>query len=109
MQPEITPVGIAQAGPDQLRIDWKDGARSLYAVRALRLACRCAVCVEEMTGRPLLRGEDVPEDVRPVRISPVGRYGVQIAWTDGHDTGIYTFEYLRSLDPEGSDPGSVET
>ncbi len=104
MQPEITPVGIAQVGPDRLRIDWQDGRRSLYAVRTLRLACRCAHCVEEMTGRPLLREQDVPEDVRPVRISPVGRYGVQIAWSDGHDTGIYTFEYLRSLDT-----GSEET
>ena len=98
MQPEITPVGIAQVGPDRLQVDWQDGRRSLYAVRTLRLACRCAFCVEEMSGRPLLREQDVPEDVRPVRISPVGRYGVQIAWSDGHDTGIYTFEYLRSLD-----------
>ncbi len=104
MQPEITPVGIAQAGPDRLQVDWQDGRRSLYAVRTLRLACRCAHCVEEMTGRPLLRDQDIPEDVRPLRISPVGRYGVQIAWSDGHDTGIYTFEYLRSLDT-----GSEET
>jgi ATP-binding protein involved in chromosome partitioning len=59
--------------------------------------------VEEFTGRPLLREEDVPEDVRPLRIAPVGRYGIQISWTDGHDTGIYTFEYLRSLDPTPSE------
>ena len=103
MQPEITPVGIAQAGPDRLRVDWQDGRQSLYVVRTLRLACRCAHCVEEMTGRPLLREQDVPEDVRPVRISPVGRYGVQIAWSDGHDTGIYTFEYLRSLDTDSGE------
>lgn len=107
MQAEITPVGIAQAGPDRLRIDWKDGRRSLYPVRALRLACRCARCVEEMTGRPLLDETDVPEDVRPVRIHPVGRYGIQIGWSDGHDTGIYTFEYLRSLDPEAPRSGTA--
>lgn len=100
MDPALTPIGIAQAGPDRLRIDWKDGHRSLYPVRLLRLACRCASCIEEMTGRPLLREEDVPEEVRPVSISPVGRYGIQIRWTDGHATGIYTFEYLRSLDPQ---------
>ncbi len=47
MRPEITPVGIGQAGPGQLRIDWKDGHRSLYPVRLLRLACRCAHCIGE--------------------------------------------------------------
>jgi ATP-binding protein involved in chromosome partitioning len=92
-----TPVAIRQDGPDRLRIEWKDGRVSLYPVRALRIACRCARCVEELTGRPLLRDEDVPGDVRPVRITPVGRYAIGIAWTDGHDTGIYTFEYLREL------------
>ena len=98
MSSETVPVGIHQEASDRLRIDWNDGRSSSYEVRNLRLACRCAHCVEEMTGRPLLRGEDVPRDVRPIRISPVGRYGIQISWTDGHDTGIYTFEYLRSLD-----------
>jgi ATP-binding protein involved in chromosome partitioning len=92
-----TPVAIRQDGPDRLRIDWKDGHVSLYPVRELRKACRCAHCVEELTGRPLLRDESVPADVRPVRITSVGRYALGITWTDGHDTGIYTFEYLREL------------
>jgi ATP-binding protein involved in chromosome partitioning len=92
-----TPRSIAQAGPDTLRIEWQDGHESLYPVRRLRLGCRCANCIEELTGRPLLREEDVPEDVRPERISPVGRYAIQIAWSDGHDTGIYSFDYLREL------------
>ena len=98
MDARLTPVGIAQDGPDQLWIDWNDGHRSTYPVRALRLACRCANCVEEATGRRLIREEDIAPDVRPVRIAPVGRYGIRISWTDGHDTGIHTFEYLRSLD-----------
>ena len=92
-----TPVKIEQAGPDTLCIRWQDGHESLYPVRRLRLGCRCAKCVEELTGRPLLLERDVPEDVRPRSISPVGRYAIQISWSDGHDTGIYTFEYLREL------------
>lgn len=99
MPADLAPLGIGQEGADRLRIEWKDGHRSLYPVRELRIGCRCANCVEEFTGRPLLREEDVPQDVRPARIAPVGRYGIQISWTDGHDTGIYTYEYLRSLDP----------
>ncbi len=97
MSEATTPKRIAQAGPDTLRIEWQDGHESLYPVRRLRIACRCANCVEELTGRPLLREQDVPEDVRPERISPVGRYAIQIAWSDGHDTGIYSFDYLREL------------
>ncbi len=97
MSEATTPVAFRQAGPATLEIDWKDGHTSAYEVRGLRLACRCARCVEELTGRPLLVEENVPTDVRPVRIAPVGRYGVQIAWTDHHDSGIYTFEYLREL------------
>jgi ATP-binding protein involved in chromosome partitioning len=97
MSDATAPVGIAQDGPGHLRIEWKDGPVSRYPVRTLRLACRCALCVEERTGRPILREEEVPEDVRPVRISPVGRYAIQISWTDGHDSGIYTFEHLRAL------------
>ena len=88
-----------QASPTELSIEWQDGHASVYPVRLIRLNCRCANCVEEMTGRPLLREEDVPIDVKPVKIAPVGRYAVQISWTDGHDTGIYTFETLRALCP----------
>ena len=99
MSERTTPVGVEQAGPDRLRIRWKDGHESLYPVRLLRLGCLCARCVEEGTGRPLLREEDVPNDVKPVRISPVGRYALQFAWSDGHDTGIYSFEHLRNLCP----------
>lgn len=97
MSEAIIPVAIAQAGPDRLRIEWQDGHESLYAVRDLRLGCRCARCIEELTGRPLLDPDDVPPDVRPLRITPVGRYAVQFAWSDGHDSGIYSFEYLREL------------
>ncbi len=97
MNEAITPVAFRQAGPTRLEIDWKDGHTSAYDVRGLRLACRCAQCIEEGTGRPLLVEEEVPADVRPVRLSPVGRYAVHIVWTDGHDSGYYTFDYLREL------------
>ena len=96
---DIRPFRAVMMGPLELRVEWQDGHQSSYPVRTIRLNCRCANCVEELTGRPLLREDDIPADVRPVKISPVGRYAVQIAWTDGHDTGIYTFEHLRALCP----------
>jgi ATP-binding protein involved in chromosome partitioning len=93
----ITPSAIRQAGPRTLEIEWGDGHRSRYDVRDLRLACACAVCIDEWTGAERLDPDSVPEDVHPVRLDPVGRYAVQIEWSDGHSSGIYPFRRLREL------------
>ena len=74
---------------------WDDGHRSPYPHRYLRLRCRCASCGDEMTGRPTLNPDSVPEDVRAVDQLPVGNYGVQLLWSDTHYTGIYTYKVLR--------------
>lgn len=92
-----TPVEIAQRGSRGLAIRWSDGAESLLDVRALRLACGCAVCVDEWSGEERLDPASVPEDVHPLRIQPVGRYAIQIEWSDGHGSGIYPFARLRAL------------
>jgi DUF971 family protein len=92
-----TPREIGQKGPRALGITWADGHASVYDVRRLRLACGCAECVDEWTGEGLLEDSSVPADVAPVRIQPVGRYAIQIAWSDGHETGIYPFRRLREL------------
>ena len=97
---ETTPTKIEQAGPETLRIVWADGRECLYLVRQLRLECRCAHCIDEWSGEPRLDESKVPADVRPVNISPVGRYALSFRWSDGHDTGIYTFETLRAICPD---------
>jgi ATP-binding protein involved in chromosome partitioning len=85
---------------DGLLIEWQAGSHEgFFPARALRLACPCAGCVEEMTGRPLLDPATVPADVRPLRQALVGAYGLKISWSDGHDTGIYTFERLLDACP----------
>lgn len=88
---------MKQAGPRTLAIEWTDGRSSTYDVRLLRLACPCAQCVDEMSGKKLLNDSAVPADVKPVVINPVGRYAIHIDWSDGHRTGIYTYAHLRSL------------
>lgn len=97
--PATVPTALAQAGPRTLAVTWADGHQSAYDVRALRLACACAHCIDEWTGAPQLEPARVPEDVRPVRIQSVGRYAIQIAWSDGHESGIYPFRRLRALCP----------
>jgi ATP-binding protein involved in chromosome partitioning len=91
------PTGIRQRGPRELQIDWSDGAESRFDVRRLRLACCCAHCVDEWTGEDRLDSSTVPDDVHPLKIQPVGRYAIQIDWSDGHSTGIYAFRQLREL------------
>lgn len=96
----VTPSRIGPtADGTRLRIDWMDGHESIYEPRDLRLACPCAGCVDELTGRPILEPARVPHDIYPKAIHYVGRYGLQFVWSDGHDTGIFTFEYLRGLSP----------
>ena len=83
-----------------LRVEWDaEGHEAFYPARPLRLACPCAACVEEMTGRPILDAAGVPADVRPVALALVGAYGLRVTWSDGHATGIYTFAALRDACP----------
>ena len=92
----IEPRGIKQLGPARLGISWSDGHESEYEVRNLRLLCPCASCIHEWTGESILDKRAVPLDVKPLEIKPVGRYALQFFWSDGHNTGIYSFELLRS-------------
>lgn len=85
---------------DGILIEWDDaGHRALYPARALRLACPCAGCVDEMSGRQLLHPATVPENVGPVSLALVGAYGLRVQWSDGHGTGIYTFQQLLAACP----------
>jgi len=91
------PTAIRQAGADQLEIEWADGVVSRFVVYDLRCACPCASCVDELTGVRTLDPARIPEDVRPVHIRSVGNYAISIVWSDGHDTGIYSYSRLRDL------------
>jgi ATP-binding protein involved in chromosome partitioning len=100
------PTQIQQHDSRTLAISWADGGESLIDVRALRLACGCANCIDEWSGQPLLAPDSVSEDITPVGIQSVGRYAIQIEWSDGHNTGIYPFERLRGLSDQGALSGS---
>ncbi len=63
----------------------------------MRLTCHCALCVEEMSGRKLLDPKTIRSDVSPRKIVSIGNYAIQFSWSDGHNTGIYSFKDLRAL------------
>jgi DUF971 family protein len=89
-----------------LNIEWEDGIESEYALSGLRSACPCAECRgghENMATRgspdmlliPLQDGRSTVLE----RVDPVGNYAIQLVWEDGHSYGIYSWEFLRDLDP----------
>lgn len=89
---------IFQKDERTLGVEWTDGRASSFDVVELRRSCPCAVCIDEWTHKRLLKPEDVPESIRPIRIESVGRYAMNIKFSDGHGTGIYTFKMLRDKD-----------
>ena len=94
---EIEPREIRQDGDAGLCITWGDGNVCSYNAAVLRRACPCAQCVNEWTGQRVLKPESVPTELAIVDISIVGRYALNFRWSDGHETGIYSFRYLREL------------
>ena len=97
MTPDPEPRSVELLSPGKLRIQWKDGVVSEYGARQLRLACPCAACVEEGTGRKLLQDDAVRSDVGLLEAELVGRYALSFVWTDRHRTGIFSWRYLRAL------------
>ncbi|MCL4674934.1 MAG: P-loop NTPase [Pararhodobacter sp.] len=80
-----------------LKIRWADRTQTLDP-RELRLACNCAACRDETSGKRLLVPASVPLDVVPVRIWSVGNYAFGVTFSDGHDSGIYPLTTLRAME-----------
>jgi DUF971 family protein len=101
MHPIPTKIKLA-AGNDTLSINWSDGHASAYSYRYLRDRCPCASC-SEGGGTHRQPSNLLPmlgvKPLKPERADLVGRYALQVFWNDGHSSGIYSFDYLRSLCP----------
>lgn len=85
----------------RLIIEWKDGTQSEYSLDELRRRCPCAACKTERSQQadnPLQILKFNPTDVRVTSASLVGHYAIQFVWSDGHNTGIFDFRFLRSLE-----------
>ena len=103
-----SPALIAEGGPPDrlaaldhadgaLLLRWSDGTDQRLSERDLRLACQCAQCRDEMSGKRLLNPDTVPLDIRLTRVWSVGNYALGMAFSDGHDTGIYVFKALQAM------------
>jgi DUF971 family protein len=94
------PTKLERLDPQRLAIEWSDGQRRVYRVRELRDHCPCATCREKRSQpRPMLPVL-APGEIQPLGVQgmkPVGSYAYSIVFSDGHDSGIFTFELLREL------------
>lgn len=105
----VTPkkVRVMKTEGTGVAIEWKDGHTSEWSFAWLRNACPCATCHEEREQSGRKPGEAKPKPqtllvmyeapVRPIEVTQVGKYAVKFKWTDGHESGIYSWEYLRRV------------
>jgi DUF971 family protein len=91
-----TPQEIRRLGVHALRIVWDDGHASEYRNDFLRARCPCAEC-RQRPPRTLPVVNERRDEIYPVQIGVVGRYALSLQWSDGHDTGIYSYQTLRGL------------
>ena len=104
----LQPTRLELAAPNELRITWNDDVTQSLSVGALRDQCPCASCREKRKApdqeEQLLPVLNVAE-TKPIEIvsmRPVGNYAYGIQFSDGHDTGIFTLDFLRRLGDEAT-------
>jgi DUF971 family protein len=97
----MKPTSIKRSSPTELTFLWDDGHDTKYTFQQLRDLCPCAGCAGETI---LFREYHAPEQDKSTpgrytlnNIQPIGSYAIQLTWGDGHNTGIYTYEYLLQL------------
>jgi DUF971 family protein len=91
------PVQIIEESDSEVTIKWSDGDETRYDAVQLRRSCPCAGCINEWTGEKMLKDTNVPDDLSFKHISIVGRYALNFHFSDGHDSGIFSFKFLRDL------------
>jgi DUF971 family protein len=102
------PEHIAISKSTGIKIDWRDGHHSEYSLAWLRDECPCATCTgaHGTTPEKSNYSKATPElfpmfkpALKMNAVEPVGQYAIRIYWNDGHNTGIYSFDHLRSICP----------
>jgi DUF971 family protein len=99
MNEECPPPQLIERLPAEQRllVQWADGAQGRLPLIALRAQCMCARCVDEITGERIVDVEGIDPGIAIRDLQLVGNYALKIRWSDGHDTGLYTWGHLRRL------------
>jgi DUF971 family protein len=80
-----------------LEITWPEGIVNRLPYHQVRGECPCATCRNEWTGERMLDPASLPADLKLTGMDNIGTYAVQFAWSDGHSSGIFTWETLRAF------------
>ena len=92
-----SPAEIDKVNDKEFEILWTDGHKSIYSFTSVRAGCQCAGCIDEWTGNTLLDKNSIPDNIYYKNVEKVGSYALSFDWSDGHNTGIYSYELLRKL------------
>ena len=103
----LEPSQIIEESDSEISIKWSDNAETKYNAVQLRRACPCAGCVNEWTGEKQLDDAKIADDLSFRHISIVGRYALNFHFSDGHDTGIFSFAFLRKLSDSSTNGAAV--
>ena len=104
----MQPMDVQVIG-NALAIKWDDQKESFIPLPSLRRSCPCASCqgekdimgnVYQHSPKPL-----TPEAFALLRLTKVGAYALRPTWADGHDTGLFSFDYLRKLGEDNEESG----
>ena len=96
------PEHIAISKSKGIKIDWKDGHHSDYGLTYLRDHCPCASCTGAHGTPPRQPEASNPfqmykPTLKMLGVEPVGNYAIRINWSDGHNSGIYSYEHFRRI------------
>lgn len=81
----------------KVQFAWSNGEHWSVSNFDLRMISQDALSVNEITGEQILKAEDVKADIAAKEITPLGHYGVGVAWNDGHSAAIYTYKNIRQI------------
>jgi len=107
---QAEPEHIAISKSKGIEINWKDGHHRTYSLPYLRDECPCATCTGAHGTEPQRSGYSAPQanpfqmfqaKLKMLQVEAVGHYAVRIEWSDGHNTGIYSYDHLRKICPCG--------
>ncbi len=79
-----------------LDILWQDGTRQQLSNGFLRSQCQCSMCRSERLRKDIAL--PVTPEIRITAIEPIGNYGVQFVFSDGHERGIFPWIFIRALE-----------
>jgi ATP-binding protein involved in chromosome partitioning len=80
-----------------ITLKWPGGETVSVSNATLRKACSCALCVDEITNKPILDPSSVPDDIHALKVGTIGNYAISVEWSDGHNTGFFPYKRIKEL------------